>query len=152
VGAQTNGSEHNVEQAVPFLAVSDIQGSVRWYVNGLGFSMTRKWMDGGELRWCWLEHGGAALMLQEYELDPHGSRAFGGRRGEGVTIYFICADALAIYRDAVSRGLHPEEPFVGNGMWVTMLDDPDGYRLGFESPTDVPEDTRYSKWHPAGPR
>jgi hypothetical protein len=30
-------------------------------------------------------------------------------------------------------------------MWVTSLRDPDGYRLEFESPTDVPEETRYSE-------
>ena len=26
-------------------------------------------------------------------------------------------------------------------MWVTSLQDPDGYRIEFESKTDVPEDT-----------
>jgi len=29
-------------------------------------------------------------------------------------------------------------------MWVTSLSDPDGYRIEFESPTDVPEETVYS--------
>jgi hypothetical protein len=29
-------------------------------------------------------------------------------------------------------------------MWVTILTDPDGYKLDFESPTDVPEETIYS--------
>jgi hypothetical protein len=29
-------------------------------------------------------------------------------------------------------------------MWVTSLTDPDGYRLDFESRTDVPEETVYS--------
>ena len=29
-------------------------------------------------------------------------------------------------------------------LWVTSLIDPDGYRLEFESPTDVPEGTEYS--------
>jgi hypothetical protein len=26
-------------------------------------------------------------------------------------------------------------------MWVTALRDPDGYKIDFESPTDVPEET-----------
>jgi lactoylglutathione lyase len=30
-------------------------------------------------------------------------------------------------------------------MWVTILTDPDGYKLDFESPTDVPEETVYSE-------
>jgi hypothetical protein len=37
------------------------------------------------------------------------------------------------------------EPQVGNSMWVTSLRDPDGYRLDFESTTDVPEDTKLSQ-------
>jgi catechol 2,3-dioxygenase-like lactoylglutathione lyase family enzyme len=77
----------NVKQAVPFFHVSNMEESLRYYVEGLGFEMTRKWIDEGKLRWCWLEIGDAALMLQE---------------------------------------------------------DPDGYRIDFESPTNVPEDTEYS--------
>ena len=34
--------------------------------------------------------------------------------------------------------------FVGNGMWVTSLSDPDGYRIDFESDTDVAEGTVWS--------
>jgi hypothetical protein len=29
-------------------------------------------------------------------------------------------------------------------MWVAILTDPDGYKLDFESPTDIPEETVYS--------
>jgi hypothetical protein len=37
--------------------------------------------------------------------------------------------------------LQPSRPFVGNGYWVVELEDPDGYKLYFESPTDVAEGT-----------
>ena len=30
-------------------------------------------------------------------------------------------------------------------MWVTILTDPDGYKLDFESPTDIPEETIYDE-------
>ncbi|MCI0663826.1 MAG: hypothetical protein L0220_22420, partial [Acidobacteria bacterium] len=59
-------SEPNLKQAVPFFGVSNIEVSVGYYVDGLGFVMTRKWIDDGKLRWCYLERGGAALMLQEF--------------------------------------------------------------------------------------
>jgi lactoylglutathione lyase len=36
-------------------------------------------------------------------------------------------------------------PFVGNAMWVTLVQDPDGYKLEFESFTDVPEETVFSE-------
>ncbi|HUT20009.1 MAG TPA: VOC family protein [Anaerolineae bacterium] len=134
-------AEPNVQQAVPFFAVSDIEASVRYYVDGLGFEMTMKWIDEGKLRWCWLQRGGAALMLQEFRKEGHDAWVPEGNVGEGVSIYFICADALAIYREVTARGIQASRPFVGNGMWVTSLSDPDGYRIEFESSTDVPEGT-----------
>ena len=139
-------TEPNVKQAVPFFSVSVIEESVRYYVDGLGFEMTQKWIDEGKLRWCWLQHGGAALMLQEFPKEGHDSWVPEGKVGEGVSIYFICEDALAIYREITSRGIQASRPFVGNGMWVTSLLDPDGYKVHFESYTDAPEETEFSEW------
>ena len=134
-------TEPNVKQAVPFFAVSDIEVSVRYYVDGLGFEMTKKWIDEGKLRWCWLQIGSAALMLQEiWKEGPH-AWVPEAKLGVGVSICFTCSDALAIYREVTSRGIQAARPFVGNGMWVTSVSDPDGYRIDFESVTDVPEET-----------
>ena len=138
-------TETNVKQAVPFFRVADMQRSLRHYVDGLGFNVTRKWIDEGVLRWCWLEIGDAAIMLQEFRKEGHDSWVPKGKVGEGVSICFICQDALAIYREALTRGVKASRPFVGNGMWVTTIDDPDGYRLEFESLTDVAEETQYSE-------
>ena len=59
-------SESNVKQAVPFFRVAHIEESVRFYVDGLGFKVTQKWVVENKLRWCWLQLGDVALMLQEY--------------------------------------------------------------------------------------
>jgi len=134
----------NVKQAVPFFGVSNIEESVRYYVDGIGFQMTKKWEPEGKLRWCWLQAGGAALMLQEFWKEGHHSGMPEGKLVEGVSVCFICEDALAIYREVTSRGIQASKPFVGNAMWVTSLSDPDGYRIDFESYTDVPEGTEYS--------
>ena len=134
----------NVQQTTPLLAVADMTAAVRFYVDGLGFAITRRWDDQGNLRWCRIELGGAALMLQEFAKEGHDSWRPEGKVGEGVTLYFICSDALAIYRAAVARGLAATRPAVGNGMWVTELKDPDGYRIAFESPTDAAEDTVFA--------
>jgi lactoylglutathione lyase len=131
----------NVQQAVPFFGVSDMDTSLRFYIDGLGFEMKYQWIDEGKLRWCWLEIGKAALMLQEWRKEGQNSWVPTGKVGEGVTICFVCEDALKIYHDATARGINAKRPFVGNGMWVTQMSDPDGYRLDFESKTDVPEDT-----------
>lgn len=131
----------NVKEAVPFFRVSDMAESVRFYVDGLGFKITHRWEPDGRLRWCRLQHGGAGLMLQEYLTDGHGGRRPEGALGLGVSICFMCEDAVALYREFRGRGVAASRPFVGNAMWVTSLTDPDGYRLEFESPTDAPEES-----------
>lgn len=137
------GLRTNVRKAVPFFMVHDLEVSRRFYVDGLGFEIAKRWVDDGKMRWCWLELGGAAIMLQEFwrqgrhrNVPPPETAV-----GVGVSIAFICDDALELYRTFVSRGVDATRPTVGNGMWVTNAVDPDGYRLFFESPTDVGEDT-----------
>jgi lactoylglutathione lyase len=127
----------NVQQAVPFFMVSNLEASLRYYVDGLGFRMKHQWIDQGKLRWCWLELGGAALMLQEYREDSVPAE----KLGVGVSVCFQCVDALKIYREIKSRGIEAKRPFVGNAMWVTCMTDPDGYKLDFESFTDAPEES-----------
>ncbi|MCC4295234.1 hypothetical protein [Brevundimonas aurantiaca] len=78
-------------------------------------------------------------MLQEYVLGHQPE----GERGLGVSVCFMCKDALRIYRDAVDKGLSPQKPFVGNGLWVVGFRDPDDYNIVFESPTDVEEEVEY---------
>jgi len=136
----------NVQQVVPFFMVADMPRSLRFYIDGLGFTLKNKWTPKSpdQIIWCWLELGGSAIMLQEY--NP--GRIPAEKRGVGASIWFQCRDAVALYHEFRSRGLEPREPFVGNHMWDTAITDPDGYSLHFESPTDVPEETRLSELSP----
>jgi lactoylglutathione lyase len=130
----------NVQQAVPFFWVRDLDASLRFYVEGLGFAATKEWREGGKLRWCWLQRDEVALMLQEFWTEGHHRNTPEGPTGVGISICFICEDAVALWREFVSRGVEAQRPFVGNGAWVTQLSDPDGYQLLFESQTDAPEE------------
>ena len=135
----------NVKQTVPFFWVQDIGRSVTFYQT-VGFQLTNQWVDEGKLRWCWLQMGGAAIMLQEFWKEGQHANQPTGKLGEGVSIYFICVDALSIYEDVSSKGIDASEPFVGNNMWVTEIRDPDGYHLCFESETNAPEESKLSEW------
>jgi lactoylglutathione lyase len=133
-------SEPNVRQAVPFFMVCDMEALVRFYVDGLGFEITHRWVgDDGKLCWCCMRNGEAALMLQEYSREGHGGGRPEGKLGLGVSICFVCRDALAIYREVKARGVAAETPFVGNAMWVTSLTDPDGYRTTSRAPRTCPK-------------
>jgi lactoylglutathione lyase len=145
MSAEAN-SEVNVQQAVPFFWVSNMEASLRFYVDGLGFVLRKQWVDEGKLRWCWLQIGDAALMLQEYRAEGLKAAQIRGKFGNGVSIAFSCKDSLAIYHEVTARGIQTQEPFVGNHLWVVGVTDPDGYKMEFASPTGVPEETKYSEW------
>jgi lactoylglutathione lyase len=136
----------NVKQAVPFFGVTDMEVSLRFYVDGLGFTIKRRWIPdrdeehpaGGKIRWCWLELGQAAIMLQEFMPQGRPKEPL----GTGASVSFTCEDALALYREFKLRGVQTRSrPFVGNGLWVVPLTDPDGYRIEFASSTDAPEES-----------
>jgi lactoylglutathione lyase len=135
----------NVKQAVPFFGVTSMENSLRFYVDGLGFKMKHWWIPeriedhpDGRIRWCRLELGNAAIMLQEFLPERLPQEPL----GTGASVCFMCQDTLALYREFRSRGIHSRQrPFVGNRLWVVPLSDPDGYRIDFESPTDAPEES-----------
>ena len=123
-----------------------MESSLRFYVDGLGFTIKRQWVpedDGhypsdGKIRWCWLELGDAAIMLQEFPPQRRPNQTL----GTGASVVFMCENSLALYREFKSRGVDARNrPSVGNGLWVVPLTDPDGYRMEFSSPTDKPEES-----------
>jgi len=142
-------STPNIRLTVPFFMVRDMEASLEFYIGKLGFKMTHQWAPREKIEWCSVERDAATLMLQE----PRDSAKFDleGEHGKGVSICFQCADALALYHEFMAKGVEIKEPFVGNNMWVVAFNDPNGYRLDFESATDVEEETRYSEWSPLTP-
>jgi lactoylglutathione lyase len=136
---------HNVTAVVPLLMVTNMERSLAFYIDSLGFTIQNRWIPDGRLRWCWITLGGAALMLQEAVDSTREKMAAAGILGNGAAFYFQCGDALAIYREAAARGIHAlREPQVGNFAWEIFFADPDGYRINFSSPTDLPEETLLS--------
>ena len=96
----------NVKQAVPFFGVANMEASLRFYIEGLGFKMKHCWIPDraednpdGRIRWCWLELGAAAIMLQEFRPGAQPTETL----GNGVNVCFQCEDALALYREFKSR-------------------------------------------------
>jgi lactoylglutathione lyase len=132
----------NLKQSVPFFMVTNMEKSLDFYARGLGFELKIEWTPRGTIEWCWLERDGVALMLQEYREEWRPAE----KLGVGISICFMCHDALQLYTEFLQKGLSLSEPFVGNNLWVVGLTDPDGYNVAFESPTNVEEETLYSDW------
>ena len=136
----------NLKLAVPFFNVTDMEKSLDFYCNGLGFTLANQWSPRGKIEWCWLTRDLVSLMLQEPRSKDHPIHIHAPHRGLGISIATQCADALALYHEFRGRNLPVTDPFVGNNMWVFSVRDPDGYRLEFASQTDVPEGTTLAEW------
>jgi catechol 2,3-dioxygenase-like lactoylglutathione lyase family enzyme len=138
-------NQPNIQYAAPFFMVSNMEVSLKFYTEGLGFSILNTWTPRGKIEWCWLQREGGPLMLQEARISE--SKPFlSGDKPAGVSVWFQCRDSLALYHEFIDKGVDAKEPFVGNRLWDVKVVDPDGYNLHFESPTDVPEETMYSEW------
>jgi lactoylglutathione lyase len=135
--------EQNIKLTVPFFSVTNMQTSLQFYCDGLGFTIKNQWTPRGEIEWCRLERDEVAIMLQQPR-KPRGETS--EPSGTGITITYQCVDALALYQEFFDKAINAQEPFVGNSLWVVAVKDPDGYRLEFASPTDVPEETTYNSW------
>ncbi len=139
-------SVQNVSAVIPLLMVTNMERSLAFYVDGLGFTIQNRWMPDGRLLWCWMSLGGAALMLQEGTETHWQKMADDDVLGKGAALYFQCTDALTVYREAAARRIRTRrEPQVGNFAWEIFFTDPDGYHINFSSPTDLPEETLLSE-------
>jgi lactoylglutathione lyase len=85
-----------IGKAVPFFAVADMAAALGHYVDRLGFRMERSWAPDGQVRWCWLGHGPAALMLQQFSTEGPDARCFEGRRGAGGAFVVVADRAVDI--------------------------------------------------------
>jgi lactoylglutathione lyase len=139
-------NEPNIQYCINLLMVSNMEASLKFYVEGLGFKIVNTWTPRGKVEWCWLQRDGGPLMLQEAGVTTEKPYLTDDKPGAGVSLWYQCKDSLALYHEFKEKGIAVDEPFVGNNLWDVHLKDPDGYNLHFESPTDVPEETTYSDW------
>ena len=133
------------QRAVLVLDVVNMATSIQFYVEGLGFAETDRWAINGEPTRCRMSSGSAVLLLQALSAEQRQEIDQSDKRGQGVGISLSCDDAIAHYRSMKSRGVSPNEPYVGNQLWNVSVTDPDGYRMSFQSQADRPEETTLSE-------
>jgi catechol 2,3-dioxygenase-like lactoylglutathione lyase family enzyme len=115
------------------LTVKDLEASRHWYVDIVGFTLSRKMERDGVLRSYAIAAGDVRLLLN---LDD-GGRGWDRVKGEGFSINISTeqdVDALAASITAAG-GILAKEPYDAPwGARVMRLVDPDGYRIGISKP------------------
>jgi uncharacterized glyoxalase superfamily protein PhnB len=126
---------HRLDPAVPLLQVFDMQTSLKFYRDVLGFAIVQQtdhdW-------WAMIRLGEATLMLNTaYEDDkrppsPDPARV---RCHNDVSLYFEFRDLDALYSHLRARGCDITPPSnTSYGLKQLNVKDPDGYELCFTAP------------------
>lgn len=139
----------DIRGLVPLLQVYDLQTSIRFYCDLLGFELAGTSQE--PLSWALLRRDGMDLMLNgAYEQDERPCSADPERvAAHGDTaLFFACPDVDAAYGElrAGIEGL--QEPTVRDyGMKQLYVRDPDGYNLCFQWPASEEMKARWNESH-----
>ena len=112
----------------PMMHTRDLQASIAFYRETLGFSVDATWPPDGEPSWAALSHGAARFMITVDTAEP----ALTGR------LYFYPDDVDEYYKNVSNRGaqvLRPPAATVYN-MYEFSIEDPNGYLLSFGQPVE----------------
>jgi catechol 2,3-dioxygenase-like lactoylglutathione lyase family enzyme len=112
---------------MPSYTVNDIQRSLAWYEEGLGFFVAERWEDGGQLKGVMLKAGSCQLSLSQDDFAKGRDR----RKGEGFRIWCDTAqdiDALAA-RLRKFGGSIIEGPGERWDTYSFTAQDPDGFKI-----------------------
>ena len=126
----------DIRGVCPLLQVFDMQRSLRFYSDVLGFEVTRSSAPNDD--WALLERDDAALMLNTaYETDSRPAAPDPARIAAHVdaALFFGCPDVEGAYEQLRARGIDSEAPRIQlYGMKQLYLKDPDGYQLCLQWP------------------
>ena len=112
---------------MPSLTVSDIERSLPWYRDGLGFFVGERWEDGGKLKGVQLKAGACELGLAQDDFTK------GRQREKGVGFRLWCNTTQDV--DAIAKrllafgGTIVEGPGDQWDGYSFTAQDPDGFKL-----------------------
>ncbi len=126
----------HLRHVVPVLSVADVDKTLTFYQDALGFSVQNRYEHNGHLQWACVRAGDTELMFTRCELAQS---VLPLARKEDLTLYFYPDDVEALHAALQTRGYAVSDLEVTfYGMKECVLTDPDGYRLSFGQPVDVP--------------
>jgi catechol 2,3-dioxygenase-like lactoylglutathione lyase family enzyme len=119
--------------ARPVLNVTNVEASLRFYVDRLGFTSPWHYDEDGRVRVAQAEGWGCSLILAETWPDKVG-------KGLMFISLNLEPDAQVAVLDVLSAELESKGVPVGDGFWgyrLLIVDDPDGNQLLFNYPAEV---------------
>ena len=119
--------------ARPVLHVTDVEASLHFYVNRLGFTSPWRYDEDGRASVAQVDRQGCALILANHWPE---------KVGKGLMFISLNAERVAQIAalDALRAELEAKDVLVKEGSWgyrLLVVDDPDGNQLFFNYPSET---------------
>ena len=117
----------SMNTAAPSFTVDDVERSLAWYRDVLGFAVKKRWETDGRLEGVELAAGKVLFMLGQDDWKKGRDRV----KGQGVRIYCTTGQDVDRLAERVKSkgGSLAKEPTDEWGMRSLSVDDPDGYKI-----------------------
>ncbi len=132
---------------IPMLNVSDIDNSIEFYREALGFDVVSPRELVADWRWATIRSGAVELMLSETgsapgmrtSVDPHANTSW------PAIFYFYPDDVSTLFAEVIRKGYQSTPLEVTHyGMLEFSVQDPDGHVLSFGQDADAVNGARDS--------
>ena len=130
LGARRQPETLRLRKLTPGFTTNDLQRSMAFYRDVLGFVIGDEWRDNGTLTGCEIHAGAITFMLNQDDFNKGRDRA----KGIGTRIWCHTAqdlDKLAAEITARGGALDQEPQDMPWGDRVFMITDPDGFKFTF---------------------
>ena len=110
------------------LTVNDLDRSVAWYRDALGFIVGERWEEGGTTRGIQMKAGSCDIMLGQDDFGKGRDR----KKGEGFRLWVATVQditAVAARIKATGWPLDREPSETPWGDWAFAVTDPDGFKI-----------------------
>jgi lactoylglutathione lyase len=122
----------HVHRVMPSLTVSDLQASLAWYRDILGFTVAEEYQWDGQVRAIRLQAGPTELMLGQDDFAKGRDRA----KGAGLRLYCITPQDVDALAAAIQKRGGTLAQEVKDQSWGTRdfgVVDPDGFNISVTS-------------------
>ena len=126
-----------LRETLPSLTVSDIQASMAWYRDVMGFVVSQEWTHEGQVAGAAVQAGSIKFLLGQDDFEKGRDR----KKGEGIRLFCITIqDVDQIANNIKARGgtLDHEPTDQPWGTRDFSVVDPDGFKISISTP--MPDD------------
>ncbi len=123
--------------ARPILQVTDVEASLRFYVDRLGFTSPWRYEEDGKTHIAQVDRQGCALILADTWADKWPEKIGKGLMFISMNVEPATPEAATAAVDALRTELEAKGVSVRDGSWgyrILVVDDPDGNQLFFNYP------------------